>query len=132
MPDAFRCTIITPQQQVFDGQVNYISLPAWDGQLGIEINRAPLLVQLGDGILTLKQQGSETKLLFVSGGFAQMTGEQLTILTDTALSAAEIQAPEVQAALQAALAQVARTDEEQRRKTRQIARARAMLELAAK
>ena len=83
MPATLTCTLITPEQEVFEKEATYIDLPAHDGQMGFLINRAPLLVKLGSGILTVKGQGSETKVR-ISGGFAQMKGNTLAVLTDKA------------------------------------------------
>jgi len=83
MPDTITCSLITPEQEVFEKHASYIDLPAHDGQMGFMANRAPLLVKLGDGVLTVKGDGGETQMQ-ISGGFAQMKGNTLAILTDKA------------------------------------------------
>ena len=83
MPDTITCSLITPEQEVFEKQASYIDLPAHDGQMGFMANRAPLLVKLGEGVLTVKGDGGETQMQ-ISGGFAQMKGNTLSILTDKA------------------------------------------------
>lgn len=87
MPDTITCSLITPEQEVFEKEASYIDLPAHDGQMGFMANRAPLLVKLGEGVLTVKHSGGgdggETQMQ-ISGGFAQMKGNTLAILTDKA------------------------------------------------
>ena len=83
MPGTITCSLITPEQEVFEKEASYINLPAHDGQMGFMANRAPLLVKLGTGLLTVKGSGAETKMK-ISGGFAQMKGNTLAILTDSA------------------------------------------------
>lgn len=83
MPGTITCSLITPEQEVFEKEASYIDLPAHDGQMGFMANRAPLLVKLGEGLLTVKSEGGETKV-HISGGFAQMKGNTLAILTDQA------------------------------------------------
>lgn len=83
MADTITCTLITPEQEVFEKEASYIDLPAHDGQMGFMANRAPLLVKLGTGVLTVKGDGGETKVQ-ISGGFAQMKGNTLAVLTDKA------------------------------------------------
>ena len=83
MPDTITCSLITPELEVFEKEASYIDLPAHDGQMGFQANRAPLLVKLGEGILTVKGAGEETQMQ-ISGGFAQMKGNTLAILTDKA------------------------------------------------
>jgi F-type H+-transporting ATPase subunit epsilon len=83
MPDTITCSLITPEQEVFEKDATYVDLPAHDGQMGFMANRAPLLVKLGTGVLTVKGTGGETKVN-ISGGFAQMKGNTLAVLTDSA------------------------------------------------
>ncbi|MEM1355341.1 MAG: F0F1 ATP synthase subunit epsilon [Planctomycetota bacterium] len=84
MPDAYRCTLITPEQEVFTKQVTYVDLPAHDGQMGFQVRRAPALVKLGKGLLTVTETGGAKTAMQISGGFAQMKGDDLSILTDEA------------------------------------------------
>ena len=84
MPDTITCTLITPEQEVFEKQASYVDLPAHDGQMGFMANRAPLLVKLGTGVLTVKGEGGQQTQVKISGGFAQMKGNTLAILTDKA------------------------------------------------
>ncbi|MEM9111729.1 MAG: F0F1 ATP synthase subunit epsilon [Planctomycetota bacterium] len=83
MPGTITCSLITPEQEVFEKEASYVDLPAYDGQMGFMANRAPLLVKLGEGVLTVTGAGEETKVQ-ISGGFAQMKGNTLAILTDKA------------------------------------------------
>ncbi|MEM8737350.1 MAG: F0F1 ATP synthase subunit epsilon [Planctomycetota bacterium] len=90
MPGTFTCSVVTPEQRVFEGDVSYIVLPAWDGEMGFAVHRAPVLVKVGQGNLKLTEAGGKKTSLKISGGFAQMKGQQLTVLTDRAESAAEV------------------------------------------
>ncbi|NJL32365.1 MAG: F0F1 ATP synthase subunit epsilon, partial [Phycisphaerales bacterium] len=81
MADTFRCTLITPAQQVFDEEVTYVELPAFDGQMGIEPQRAPMVAKLGDGALRLDFARGESRWYFVAGGFARC-GTHADLLTD--------------------------------------------------
>ncbi|MBX2853017.1 MAG: F0F1 ATP synthase subunit epsilon [Phycisphaeraceae bacterium] len=83
MPGTITCSLITPEQEVFEKEASYVDLPAHDGQMGFMANRAPLLVKLGEGVLTVTGPAEETKVQ-ISGGFAQMKGNTLAILTDKA------------------------------------------------
>lgn len=84
MPGTFSCSVVTPEQQVFEGDVSYIVLPAWDGEMGFAVNRAPILVQIGEGKLRMTAESGTKTSLKISGGFAQMKGNKLTVLTDKA------------------------------------------------
>jgi F-type H+-transporting ATPase subunit epsilon len=89
---SFQCTVVTPEQQVFDETVTQAILPAHDGQIGILTDRAPLLVKLGLGPLRLDVQGGQSRSFFVDGGIAQMKDNRLTILTNGAWTADQLDA----------------------------------------
>jgi len=79
---AFHCTVVTPEQQIADEECAQVVFPAYDGQIGILTNRAPLLAKLGKGELRLQPAAGGTERRFqISGGVAQMKDNRLTILT---------------------------------------------------
>jgi F-type H+-transporting ATPase subunit epsilon len=121
--NAFRCTVITPGQQVLDQDVTYVSIPAWDGEIGIQSGRAPLFVQLGDGLLKYRDPKGEHKI-FITGGFAQVKDNKVSILTDAAIPPADIKRQQAEEQLTAALAAPAKGDEAIERKRRVVSRAR--------
>jgi F-type H+-transporting ATPase subunit epsilon len=131
---SFRVVIVTPEQQLLDEpSATQAILPAHDGQIGILTGRAPLLVKLGQGPLELDiAQGKAKRKFYVEGGIAQMKDNNLTIVTQLAVPAEEISAETSRAELAEATAQVVSpTDEKaQADRTRRIARARAMQQLA--
>lgn len=92
MADTYRCTLITPEQEVFTKQVTYVDLPAHDGQMGFEVRRAPALVKLGKGLLTVTEAGGAKTSMQIKGGFAQMKGDELSILTDEAKEPGAVEA----------------------------------------
>lgn len=83
MPATFQCTIMTPSGPAYQGDANYVSFPAWDGQYGVMAGMAPMLGKLGNGSLTIDADGVRTKMT-LSGGFAHMQGDGLTLLTEHA------------------------------------------------
>ena len=114
MPVPFKAILITPETTVLEAHVFAAQIPAHDGLVGILVNRAPLLAKLGTGILRLDLAGpdgtrGETQRFLVSGGYAQMKGDDLTILTDEAIPAEKV-SPEMIAVEQAKLAAVEGTD----------------------
>ena len=130
MPTPFQCTVVTPEQQLLDQQVVYVSLPAWDGQVGIQNQRAPLLVKLGFGPLTLTLDGGQKQTYFIGGGFAQVKDNVVTLLTDEAQPAGEIQRSEAEAALAEAQALKPSDEPSRQRRERALDRARALVAMA--
>lgn len=89
---AFRCVVVTPEQQALDESITQAILPAHDGLMGIQTHRAPLLVKLGVGPLRVDFASGSPRTFFIDGGIAQMKGDNLTILTTEATPAADIDA----------------------------------------
>jgi len=87
---AFQCTVVTPEEKLFEGAITQAIVPAHDGLVGILTNRAPLLVKLGVGPLQLDISDTRKEFFFVDGGVAQMKDNRLTILTTEAQRASDI------------------------------------------
>ena len=84
MADSFDCSLVTPEEAVFDEPVTYANVPAHDGLIGFLPNRAPLLAQLGEGVLEVRVRGGGTRRFELAGGFAQMNRNRLTLLSEKA------------------------------------------------
>lgn len=129
---AFKCTLVTPEQQPFDGSVEQVILPAHDGLIGILTNRAPLLVKLGIGPLRIDQAGEKRLYFLLDGGIAQMRDNNLTVLTREATPATEIDYASAEAEYREALASRPTDDTARQQQEHQIAKARAKQALAAR
>ncbi len=83
----FQFRLITPQGKVLDTAAVAANLPAHDGQLGVLPDRAAMVVKLGTGTLTVQPADARAggaKAYSVSGGFAQMVSNRLTVLSTKA------------------------------------------------
>lgn len=89
---AFRCVIVTPEQQSFDAQVKQVIVPAHDGLIGILTDRAPLLAKLGLGAMTIDGSDGKRGIYFLDGGVAQMKDNVLTIATNECTPVGELDA----------------------------------------
>ncbi|MEO1367856.1 MAG: ATP synthase F1 subunit epsilon [Acidobacteriota bacterium] len=88
--DTFKCSIVTPERAVLEtDKASFVSIPAHDGEIGFLAGRAPLLCQLGIGVLRV-EMGQEVEVFYVDRGFAQMAENKLTVLTEQARRAAEL------------------------------------------
>ena len=122
----FKLSVITPDRLVVEAEATFCAIPAHDGEMGIQAHRAPLLVKLGTGWLRA-QTTDGTHRLLVDGGFAQMVGNQLSVLTEFAQKPEEIDAATAKADLAAAEALPAISESEFATRQRAIQRARAAL-----
>ncbi len=124
-----QCSVITPEAQAFEGEVDSVVLPAHDGEIGILFNRAPLLCRLGAGSLRARH-GMEEMTWFIDGGFAQVIDNRVTVLTKTAVPSEEINRADAEARLAEALEMPATDEITSRRKAQAVACARAQLRMA--
>jgi F-type H+-transporting ATPase subunit epsilon len=132
MAGSFKCTLITPERQVFDESIAYANIPAWDGSIGILIHRAPLVTELGEGILEIELASGGSRFYFIAGGFAQMKPEGLVILTTECIASDEVKKADAEKLLRDAEAKSPVTTEEFAAKLKAQNRAKALLEIAGK
>ncbi len=119
------CSVITPEEKVLEARVSSVVIPAHDGQIGVLKNRAPLLCELGIGVLRV-----DSERYYVDGGFAQVLDNRVTILTERAAAAGQIDRAEAAKALSQA-EQMSGTDQRSRdARGKAIARAKVRLKLA--
>jgi F-type H+-transporting ATPase subunit epsilon len=124
--DRLQCVVVTPERTLFDAVVHFVALPLYDGELGILPGRSPLIGRLGYGELRTKTDGN-TQRYFVDGGFAQVRDDVVTILTNRAVPAAQIDTEQAARELEVAQARRASTEYEQAEKAKAVARARAQI-----
>ncbi len=93
--------IVTPEKMLFSGEVDMVTLPGANGQMGILRGHAPLLSTLDIGEIVLhRREGNE--YIAVSGGVVEVRPDKVTILADVAESSEEIDEQRAQAALERA------------------------------
>jgi len=101
MADKLTFSLVSPERELFAGEVDQIDLPGTEGDLGILPNHSPLMAAIRTGALTVFGEGGETHY-FVQGGFADVTPEGLTVLAEQAVPVAELDKEQIKASLEAA------------------------------
>ncbi len=124
MAETFRCTLVTPEEQVLDEEVTYVTFPAWDGQVGVAPGRSALLARVGIGSMRLDFVGGASRWYLLEGGFAQMLGDQLTILSDKSTPAENLITSDANRELEEALAMPATDEASQKARTAALQAAR--------
>lgn len=76
-----RVTVISPEAAVYDGEADAVVAPAFDGELGILANHAPLMTMLGTGTLTVRA-GGVAQHFRVQGGFLQVVKNSVRVLAE--------------------------------------------------
>ncbi len=124
--DTFTCSVVTPERKVLECEADFAAFPAHDGEMGVLIDRAPLVCRLGIGVARI-ETGGDTTQLFIDGGFAQVVDNRLTILTEQAIDTAHLDATKATDAMTQAQALPNLTDEEFEQRQRAIQRAQVQL-----
>ncbi|HXG82887.1 MAG TPA: F0F1 ATP synthase subunit epsilon [Pyrinomonadaceae bacterium] len=81
--------IVTPEKKVLSESVDAVTVPTASGEVGILTNHAPLISSLKSGILSFSRGGAVEKMV-VSGGFVEVSANNVSVLADTAETASEI------------------------------------------
>lgn len=106
-----RLVVVTPETTLIDQNVQSIRFPLFDGQFGVLPGRAPAVGRLGAGELQF-QTGTGTERYFIDGGFLQIKGQIVTLLTNVATPAENIRLDQAKAELNAAREMPVATDEQ--------------------
>jgi F-type H+-transporting ATPase subunit epsilon len=89
MPAALKLEITTPTGQVYAKEVDMVTLPGQEGEMGILPMHVPLITLLGDGEI-IARRGLEEDRLLITGGCAEITADRVAILTVFATEVAKI------------------------------------------
>ena len=89
MADTLRLEIITPQAIVYSEDVEMVTLPAIEGQMGIYPQHIHLITQLEPGEIIVNKAGADSYLA-VGEGLVEITGDRVSIVTDMAIPAEQI------------------------------------------
>ncbi len=81
--------IVTPEAKVYSEDVDMVTLPGVEGEMGIFPMHVPLMTQLAAGEIAARKDGQDF-FLAVGDGFVEVTGERVSIITDMAIKAENI------------------------------------------
>ena len=81
--------IVTPEAKVYSEDVDMVTLPGVEGEMGIFPMHIPLMTQIAAGEIVARKGGQDF-FLAVGEGFVEVTGDRVAILTDMAIKADDI------------------------------------------
>jgi F-type H+-transporting ATPase subunit epsilon len=105
MPETLKLEIVTPSGRTYSKDVDMVTLPGLEGEMGILPMHAPLITRIGNGEI-IARAGREEDRFLITGGVADITQDRVSILTVYATSEASIdekQAEEARARAEARL-----------------------------
>jgi len=89
-----KCNIVSPEGELFSGEIEMLTADGGEGEIAITPRHAPLLTNLKPGPVKLVLEGGEEEVFFASGGFLEVQPGVITLLTDVAERADDIDAAE--------------------------------------
>jgi len=91
MPLTVHCDVVSAEEQIFSGLVEFAVFPGEAGELGIMPRHTPLLTRIKPGALRLKVPAQEAfEVVYVSGGMLEVQPDMITVLADTAIRAHDL------------------------------------------
>ena len=107
MANTLKLEIVTPEGVTYSEDVEMVTLPGSEGEMGIYPNHVALMTQVAAGEVSARRNGKD-EFLAVGEGFVEITGERVAILTDMAIKAEnidEVKAEEARKRAEARLAE---------------------------
>ena len=114
--------IVSAEEAIWTGSGTMVFAPAEMGEVGIAPQHAPFLTRLKAGEIRVQQENGEEQFFFVSGGMLEVQPHRVTVLSDTAIRAADLDEAQALEAQQ-------RAEQDLRDKTSEIDLAKAKAEL---
>ena len=130
MAKTLRLEIVTPDAVVYSADVDMVTLPAVEGQMGVLPEHIRLMTQMVPGEMIVHRNGRD-EFLAVGEGLIEITGDSVSILTDMAIAADKIDEAKVEEARQRAEARLREkiSDEEVASVNASLARSLAQLQV---
>lgn len=126
-----RLVLVTPEKTLVDRPVASIRVPMHDGSAGVYPGRAAMVGRLGFGELKLVAADGSSQSFFIDGGFLQIKGAQVSVLTHAARALESISRSAALAELDAVRSRKPDASEDAATRSRNLERARKLVSLAA-
>jgi F-type H+-transporting ATPase subunit epsilon len=107
LPENIELEVVTPERHVLQKTVKSVEIPGKEGYLGVLPGHAPLITELGIGVLSYRSD-SETRYLTIIDGYAEVLPDRVIVLAEISERAEEIDVPRTRAALDRAKGEVAK------------------------
>lgn len=102
MATTIHVDIVSAEHEIFSGDAEMVFAPAVQGEVGIAPGHTPLLTRLGPGEVRLKLADNSDSAFYISGGMLEVQPSVVTILSDTAQRAEDLDEAAVMKAKEAA------------------------------
>ena len=126
-----QCIVVTPEATVLDQVADFVALPLYDGEIGIAPGHSPMIGRLGYGEMRVRRGGQQTRY-YLDGGFVQVADNVVSVLTNRAVPAAQLDPEVAREHLATARARPATSEETLVQREKLETQARAQLRVAAR
>lgn len=123
MADKLHFALVSPERELFNGEVDHVVVPGSEGEFGVMPNHAPVMSVIKPGALRVIDGGVERRI-FVNGGFADVTPDGLTVLAEEAIDVADIDSAALEQQLKDAQEDLRDANSDDKREVAQRALAR--------
>ena len=106
MANTLKLEIVTPDAKTYSEDVEMVTLPGVEGEMGIFPMHVPLMTQIVAGEISVRKDGRE-QYLAVGDGFVEITGDHVAVMTDMAIKAENIDEAKAEEARRRAEARLA-------------------------
>ncbi len=104
--------LVTPSALAISEDVDMVVVPGADGDFGVLAGHTPIVTTVRPGVINMYTNGAITKSLFVEGGFAEANPERCTVLAESAIDVAELNAKDAESRLASARQAFGAADED--------------------
>jgi F-type H+-transporting ATPase subunit epsilon len=103
MANTIHVDVVSAEESIYSGEAEFIVLPGVMGELGVYPKHTPLITQIKPGEVRIKVPGqAEEQIVFVQGGYLEIQPDVVTVLSDTAIRAKDLDEAKALQAKQAA------------------------------
>ncbi len=96
MDGTFQLELVSPEKLLLARQVEMVTIPATEGEMGVLPGHAPMIVALRGGVILVRENGADTERLFAPGGFAEVSPGRCTVLADEVTPTASLSRAEAE------------------------------------
>ncbi len=89
---ALHFELVSPARLLYSGDVASVQIPGTEGEMTIMAQHAPVLATLKPGVVVVAKDSGALEKIFVRGGFAEVNAGGLTVLAETAIPLADLDA----------------------------------------
>jgi F-type H+-transporting ATPase subunit epsilon len=85
-PTTIHVSVVSAEEEIFDGDAEFVALPGESGELGIYPMHTPLITRIRPGAVRIKVPGrADEEFVFVAGGLLEVQPDEVTVLAETAI-----------------------------------------------